>query len=101
MEVKHRRNAGYQNSPKVPKLAASDSQVLLLLISLSTHDLNTFAEPDHGSDPSGMLTTAKEVDGGFVLNGSKTWISNSPIADLFVVWAKCGMPFLQLPAALS
>ena len=38
-----------------------------------------------------MLTTAKEVDGGFVLNGSKTWISNSPIADLFVVWAKCGM----------
>jgi len=46
-------------------------------------------EPEHGSDPSGMVTNAKEVDGGFVLNGSKTWISNSPIADIFVIWAKC------------
>jgi glutaryl-CoA dehydrogenase len=45
-------------------------------------------EPDHGSDPAGMLTRAKEVDGGFMLSGSKMWISNSPIADVFVVWAK-------------
>ena len=45
-------------------------------------------EPDAGSDPSSMRTRAKAVDGGFVLNGSKTWISNSPIADVFVVWAK-------------
>ncbi len=45
-------------------------------------------EPDAGSDPSAMRTRAKSVDGGFVLNGSKTWISNSPIADVFVVWAK-------------
>jgi glutaryl-CoA dehydrogenase len=45
-------------------------------------------EPDAGSDPAGMRTRAKTVDGGFVLNGSKTWISNSPIADVFVVWAK-------------
>ena len=45
-------------------------------------------EPDHGSDPQGMLTRAKKVDGGYVLNGSKMWISNSPIADVFVVWAK-------------
>jgi glutaryl-CoA dehydrogenase len=45
-------------------------------------------EPDAGSDPSSMRTRAKTVDGGFVLNGSKTWISNSPIADVFVIWAK-------------
>ena len=45
-------------------------------------------EPDAGSDPGGMKTTAKKVDGGYVLNGAKMWISNSPIADVFVVWAK-------------
>jgi glutaryl-CoA dehydrogenase len=45
-------------------------------------------EPDAGSDPGGMRTTAKKVDGGYVLSGAKTWISNSPIADVFVVWAK-------------
>ncbi len=45
-------------------------------------------EPDAGSDPGGMLTTAKKTADGYVLNGSKTWISNSPIADVFVVWAK-------------
>jgi len=45
-------------------------------------------EPDHGSDPGGMKTRAKRVEGGYVLNGSKTWISNAPIADVFVVWAK-------------
>ncbi|WP_435228781.1 acyl-CoA dehydrogenase [Pseudopelagicola sp. nBUS_20] len=45
-------------------------------------------EPDAGSDPAGMKTTARKTDGGYVLNGSKMWISNSPIADVFVVWAK-------------
>ena len=45
-------------------------------------------EPDAGSDPGGMKTRAKKVDGGYVLNGSKMWISNSPIADVAVVWAK-------------
>ena len=45
-------------------------------------------EPDAGSDPASMRTRAKSVDGGYLLNGSKTWISNSPIADVFVVWAK-------------
>jgi len=45
-------------------------------------------EPDHGSDPSGMVTRAKTVDGGYELSGAKMWISNSPIADVFVVWAK-------------
>jgi glutaryl-CoA dehydrogenase len=46
-------------------------------------------EPNHGSDPGGMQTTAKKTSGGWVLNGSKNWITNSPIADLCVVWAKC------------
>ena len=45
-------------------------------------------EPDAGSDPAGMLTRARKVDGGYVLSGAKTWISNAPIADVFVVWAK-------------
>ena len=45
-------------------------------------------EPDAGSDPASMRTRAKTVDGGFLLNGSKTWITNAPIADTLVVWAK-------------
>ena len=45
-------------------------------------------EPDAGSDPGGMLTRATKTDNGYVLNGTKMWISNSPIADVFVVWAK-------------
>ena len=45
-------------------------------------------EPDAGSDPASMRTRAKSVDGGFILNGSKTWITNAPIADVLVVWAK-------------
>ena len=45
-------------------------------------------EPDHGSDPASMVTRARKVDGGYVLKGAKMWISNSPIADVFVVWAK-------------
>jgi len=44
-------------------------------------------EPDHGSDPGSMSTRAKKVDGGYVLSGAKTWITNSPIADVAVVWA--------------
>jgi len=45
-------------------------------------------EPDAGSDPGSMLSNAKKVDGGYLLNGSKTWITNAPIADVFVIWAK-------------
>ncbi|MEM6381370.1 MAG: acyl-CoA dehydrogenase [Pseudomonadota bacterium] len=45
-------------------------------------------EPDAGSDPAGMKTTAKKTNSGYVLSGSKMWISNSPIADIFIVWAK-------------
>jgi glutaryl-CoA dehydrogenase len=45
-------------------------------------------EPDHGSDPGSMTSRAKKVDGGWRLNGAKNWITNSPIADVFIVWAK-------------
>src|SRR5271155_695084 len=45
-------------------------------------------EPDHGSDPGSMVTRAKKVAGGYALSGAKMWITNSPIADVFVVWAK-------------
>jgi len=45
-------------------------------------------EPDHGSDPGSMVTRARSVDGGYQLSGAKMWITNSPIADVFVVWAK-------------
>jgi glutaryl-CoA dehydrogenase len=45
-------------------------------------------EPNHGSDPGSMVTRARTVDGGYLLSGAKMWISNSPIADVFVVWAK-------------
>ena len=45
-------------------------------------------EPDHGSDPGSMTTRARKVAGGYSLSGAKTWITNSPIADLFLVWAK-------------
>ncbi|MBT6138201.1 MAG: acyl-CoA dehydrogenase [Rhodospirillaceae bacterium] len=45
-------------------------------------------EPDHGSDPGGMRTRAKKVDGGYQLSGAKMWITNAPIADVFVVWGK-------------
>ena len=66
-------------------------------------------EPDHGSDPSSMVTRARSIEGGYSLSGSKMWISNSPIADVFVVWAKTddgqvrgfvlekGMPGLSAP----
>jgi len=46
-------------------------------------------EPNHGSDPGSMDTRARRVDGGWLVSGAKMWISNSPIADVFVVWAKC------------
>ena len=46
-------------------------------------------DPNHGSDPGSMITRATKVEGGYKLSGSKMWISNSPIADVFVVWAQC------------
>ena len=47
-----------------------------------------FSEPNHGSDPGSMETKAVETQGGYILNGSKTWITNSPIADILIIWAK-------------
>lgn len=65
-------------------------------------------EPDHGSDPGSMITRAEKTDGGYLLNGAKMWITNSPIADIAVVWAKLegkirgfiverGMPGFETP----
>ena len=57
---------------------------LILLFTAEAHDLPVsikgLTEPNHGSDPAGMDTTAEETDGGFILRGSKTWITNAPVA---------------------
>ncbi|MEW6083416.1 MAG: acyl-CoA dehydrogenase [Chloroflexota bacterium] len=58
-------------------------------------------EPNHGSDPASMETRAKKVDGGYILQGSKMWITNSPIADVFVVWAKLSPAQGAVPGAPS
>ncbi len=78
--VMHPINAFAEESQKqkyLPKLAAGE---LVGCFGLT--------EPDHGSDPGGMKTRAVKVEGGYKLSGSKTWITNSPIADVMVVWAK-------------
>jgi glutaryl-CoA dehydrogenase len=66
-----------QRQKYLPKLATGESVGAFGL-----------TEPDHGSDPGGMKTRAKKVDGGYRISGSKMWISNAPLADVFVVWAK-------------
>ncbi|QCP50906.1 acyl-CoA dehydrogenase [Trinickia violacea] len=69
----------------------SDEQKAKYLPKLATGEwIGCFGltEPNHGSDPGSMVTRAKKVDGGYSLSGSKMWITNSPIADVFVVWAK-------------
>ncbi len=66
-----------QREKYLPKLAAGDWVGCFGL-----------TEPDAGSDPSGMLTRAKPMDGGYSLSGAKNWITNSPIADVFIIWAK-------------
>ncbi|HEY1995537.1 acyl-CoA dehydrogenase [Paraburkholderia sp.] len=69
----------------------SDAQKSKYLPKLATGEwIGCFGltEPNHGSDPGSMVTRAKQVDGGFSLSGAKMWITNSPIADVFVVWAK-------------
>ena len=69
----------------------SDEQKETFLPRLATGELVGcfgLTEPDHGSDPGSMVTRARPVDGGYRLSGAKTWITNSPIADLFLVWAK-------------
>ncbi|WP_206951317.1 acyl-CoA dehydrogenase [Trinickia acidisoli] len=69
----------------------SDAQKAKYLPKLATGEwIGCFGltEPNHGSDPGSMVTRARKVDGGYSLSGSKMWITNSPIADVFVVWAK-------------
>jgi glutaryl-CoA dehydrogenase len=69
----------------------SDAQKAKYLPKLATGEwIGCFGltEPNHGSDPGGLVTRARKVDGGYALSGSKMWITNSPIADVFVVWAK-------------
>lgn len=66
-----------QRAKYLPKLASGESVGCFGL-----------TEPDAGSDPASMLTRAKKVDGGYSISGAKNWITNSPIADVFVVWAK-------------
>ena len=69
----------------------TESQKRKFLPRLATGDwIGCFGltEPGHGSDPGGMTSRAKKVAGGFALTGTKAWISNSPIADVFIVWAK-------------
>lgn len=66
-----------QRQRYLPKLAAGD---LIGAFALT--------EPNHGSDPAGMDTHAKTITGGFSIKGAKTWITNAPIADIFIVWAK-------------
>ncbi|KAE8541741.1 hypothetical protein D1P53_001914 [Cryptococcus gattii VGV] len=65
----------------------SDAQKEKYLPQLATGEIG-LTEPNHGSDPSSMETTAIKTSDGWVLNGSKTWISNAPVADLFVIWAR-------------
>ncbi len=69
----------------------SDQQKAKYLLKLATGEwIGCFGltEPNHGSDPGSMVTRARPVDGGYSLSGTKMWITNSPIADVFVVWAK-------------
>lgn len=66
-----------QRAKYLPKLASGD---LIGCFGLT--------EPDHGSDPGGMVTNAKQIDGGYLVSGAKNWITNSPIADVFIIWAK-------------
>jgi len=69
----------------------SEEQKMKFLPKLATGEMVGcfgLTEPDHGSDPGSMITRAKKVDGGFLLTGQKMWITNSPIADIAIVWAK-------------
>jgi glutaryl-CoA dehydrogenase len=89
----YRSAMSVQNSLVMHPIEAygSDAQKKKFLPKLATGELVGcfgLTEPDAGSDPGGMKTRAKKVDGGYVLNGAKTWISNSPIADVAVVWGK-------------
>jgi glutaryl-CoA dehydrogenase len=77
MHAIHAYGSDIQKQTYLPKMALGESIGCFGL-----------TEPNHGSDPSKMDTAAKSVSGGYVLNGTKMWITNSPIADVFIVWAK-------------
>ena len=69
----------------------TEAQRLKYLPKLATGELVGcfgLTEPNHGSDPGSMITRARKADGGYILSGAKMWITNSPIADVFIVWAK-------------
>lgn len=89
----YRSAASVQSSLSMHAIYAygSDAQKQKFLPKMATGEwVGCFGltEPNHGSDPSGMETRAKSVDGGFKLKGAKMWITNSPIADVFIVWAR-------------
>ncbi len=89
----YRSAMSVQNSLVMHPIEAygTEAQKKMFLPKLATGELVGcfgLTEPDAGSDPGGMKTRARKVDGGYVLNGSKMWISNSPIADVAVVWGK-------------
>lgn len=89
----YRSAASVQSSLSMHAIYAygSDAQKEKYLSKMATGEwIGCFGltEPNHGSDPGGMETRAKTVDGGFLLKGSKMWITNSPVADVFIVWAK-------------
>lgn len=89
----YRSMASVQSSLSMHAIYAygSEKQKQTFLPKMATGDLIGcfgLTEPNHGSDPADMDTRAKSVDGGFVLSGTKMWITNSPVADVFIVWAK-------------
>jgi glutaryl-CoA dehydrogenase len=73
----HAFGSDEQRAKYLPRLASGES--------VGCYGLT---EPDHGSDPGGMTTRARSVDGGFLLSGAKTWITHAPIADVFIIWAR-------------
>ena len=94
-----RVDSGYRSAMSVQSslvmhpiyLYGSEEQRMRYLPKLATGELVGcfgLTEPDHGSDPGAMTTRAEKVDGGYVLRGAKTWITNAPIADVAVIWAK-------------
>ncbi|KAK0212549.1 acyl-CoA dehydrogenase domain-containing protein [Desarmillaria ectypa] len=80
-----------QKEKYIPRLAKGEivGAFVCMYVRVTKSYLNGLTEPNHGSDPANMETTAEEVEGGFIINGSKTWISNAPVADVFIIWANC------------
>ncbi|UOH82906.1 hypothetical protein LQV05_005619 [Cryptococcus neoformans] len=85
-----RVDSGYRSAMSVQSssMPKRTNTSLNSLLARSLVALQGLTEPNHGSDPSSMETTATKTSDGWVLNGSKTWISNAPVADLFVIWAR-------------